>query len=362
MEPSMKLIVASILALFAVFSTRAADAVPVEAVALKSSAAVVLEGRSHETIDGLAISSDVSIQLTNCSDIVISACDLRSIELSGCKRVSIYNCFIHDSAHCGVQTYQTQQLLVQGCRVERVSSGVYAIESQQIQVVGNFARNMKGPFPRGQMTQFDNVTGAGNVIRGNYAINEYGQNHSEDVINIYMSSGSAGSPIVIENNYVTADPLRGNEGMSKSGSGIMLGDQGGAHEVCRGNVVVSAGQVGIGVAGGTAITVEKNVIYGAKSDVSNNGLYAWNQSGKPCSHVSITGNRVRWMNQAGEDNSWWKGGGVQELRLSDNHFADAGLPAELPEPPSRAPMPPQLWSSPNAQGGGSVARVPWKVE
>ena len=235
---------------------------------------------------------------------MISACDLRSIELSGCKRVSIYNCFIHDSARCGIQTYQTQQLLVQGCRLERVSSGVYAIESREIQVVGNFARNMQGPFPRGQVTQLDNVTGPGNVIRGNYAINEYGKNHSEDVINIYMSSGTADSPIVVENNYVTADPVRGSEGMSKSGSGIMLGDQGGGHEICRGNVVVSAGQIGIGVAGGTSITVEKNVIYGAKSDVANNGLYAWNQSGKPCDHVSITGNRVRWMNQSGEDNSW----------------------------------------------------------
>jgi len=358
----MKLIVISILILFSVSSTRAADAPSIEIVDTKNSAAIAWEGRSHETIDGLAIGSDVSIRLTNCSDIVISACDLRSIELSGCKRVSICNCFIHDSAHCGIQTYQTQQLLVQGCRLERVSSGVYAIESQQIQVVGNFARNMKGPFPRGQMTQFDHVTGAGNVIRGNYAINEMGQNHSEDVINIYVSSGTADSPILIENNYVTGDPERGSEGMSKSGSGIMLGDQGGAHDTCRGNVVVSAGQVGIGVAGGTSIAVENNVIYGAKSDVSNNGLYAWNQSGKPCAHISIIGNRVRWMNQAGEDNSWWKGGGVQELRLSDNHFADAGLPAGLPEPPSRAPMPPQLWSSANAQGGVSVARVPWKLE
>jgi len=358
----MKLIVASTLILFSVSSIRAADAISVEAVALKNSAAIVWEGRSHETIDGLSIGGDVSIQLTNCSDIVISACDLRSIELSGCKRVSIYNCFIHDSARCGIQTYQTRQLLVQGCRLERVSSGVYAIESQQIQVIGNFARNMKGPFPRGQMTQFDHVTGAGNVIRGNHAINEYGQNHSEDVINIYMSAGAADSPILIENNYVAADPLRGNEGMSKSGSGIMLGDQGGAHEICRGNVVVSAGQVGIGVAGGTSITVEKNVIYGAKSDVSNNGLYAWNQSGKPCDHVSITGNRVRWLNQAGEDNSWWKGDGVRGLQMSDNHFADAGLPAGLPEPPSHAPMPPQLWSSAKSDSGAPIARVPWKLE
>ena len=43
-------------------------------------------------------------------------------------------------------------------RVENVSSGVYAQQSDSIQVQGIFCRNVKGPFPRGQMVQLNNVT------------------------------------------------------------------------------------------------------------------------------------------------------------------------------------------------------------
>src|SRR3954469_3972279 len=82
---------------------RAADSVTIEPVTLKKTAPIVWEGRSHETIDGAMIDRDVSIHLNHCRNVVISACDLRSIELEGCKDVSVYNCFIHDSKHCGIQ-------------------------------------------------------------------------------------------------------------------------------------------------------------------------------------------------------------------------------------------------------------------
>ena len=50
MSPAMKYIIASFLVFFLFSSVRAADAVPVEVLALKKSAAIVWEGRSHETI------------------------------------------------------------------------------------------------------------------------------------------------------------------------------------------------------------------------------------------------------------------------------------------------------------------------
>ena len=109
---------------------------------------------------------------------------------------------------------------------------------------------MQGPFPRGQSVQFDKITGTNNVICRNYAINDCGKSHPEDSISLYMSAGEKDSPILIEDNYLTADPSKGSAGMSKSGSGIMLGDSGGAYLICRHNVVISAGQVGVGVAGG----------------------------------------------------------------------------------------------------------------
>ena len=346
-------------ALATIAPVRATRPVPIEPVNLTPSAAIQWEGRNHATLDAQRIAGSLSIRLENCSDIVISACELASVELAGCKNVTIRNSWIHDAPRIGVQISNSSKVLIQGCRFENVVSGVWAVDSQSIQVIGNFARNVQGPLPRGQLAQFDNVKGPGNAIRANYAINDLGKSHPEDVINLFKSAGEKDSPILIEDNYLTGDPVQGSQGKSQNGSGIMMADMGGAYQICRHNVILSAGQVGIGVAGGTNIRVEENLVYGQKSDVSNNGLYAWNQSGKPSDHVTIARNRVSWVNKDGEETSWWDGKNVQNLELIGNHFADATLPIAIPAPPSIAPMPPQPVLSENAKGE-PVARLPWK--
>lgn len=337
------------------------DKIVVIPVELAAADKVAWSEKTHQTFDGKKIEADASMTLWKCSDITISCCDLRSIEISECERVTLRNCWIHDSSKIGVSVYKSKDVRIEGCRFENVVTGLFAAESQHLQFVGNFCRNVKGPFPRGQMVQFDNVTGTGNLIQGNYAINEKGQSHPEDVINLFQSRGEEGSPIIVEDNYLVGDPKLGSEGKSKSGSGIMMADVGGAWEVCRRNVILSAGQCGIGVAGGSHIRVEDNRIQGLKSTVSNVGLYIWNQSGKPSDHVTLTRNRVQWTTHDDEDNSWWDGGGITEVEQSDNQFADASLAADLPPPPSLAPMPPHPWTTPGPDGT-QVARLPWKAE
>ena len=199
------------------------------------------------------------------------------------------------------------------------------------------------------------------MIRGNYAINDDGQSYPEDVISLYASKGTKSSPILIEDNYLTGDPKKGSFNKSKSGSGIMLGDSGGSYLTCRRNIIIDAGQVGIGVAGGSFVRVEDNLIYGRKSNVSNVGLYLWNQSGVPSDHVTITRNRVYWVSRSGEENSWWDGGGVQDVELSGNQFVDLTLKSALPSPPSRAPIPPQPWLT-TSPDGTLIARLPWKTQ
>ena len=275
--------------------------------------------------------------------------------------MTIRNCWIHDSARVAVEMGGSSHVTVEGCRIENVASGVYAVDGQGIQVLGNFVRNVKGPFPRGQMAQFDKVSGANNVIRDNYSINERGKSRPEDVINIFKSTGTVNSPILVENNYIMGDLVEGSTDKSANGSGIMLGDYGGAHILCRKNVIISAGQVGLGVAGGSFIRVEDNLILGRKSNVSNNGLYVWNQSKLPSDHVTVVRNRVSWVNKDGEENSWWDGGGVKELEQKDNRFADATLVDALPTPPSQSPFPPKPCISVNTDGTKAV-RLPWKLK
>jgi hypothetical protein len=332
-----------------------------ETVKLAEGKPINWELRDHEKIVDQRIGGPLSIRLESCTDVLIEGCELVAIQLIGCKEVTIRNCWIHDSARVGVELGGCTQVTVQGCRLERVATGVYAEGSQQVQVRGTFMRNMVGPLPRGSAVQFDEVTGAGSAICDNYAFNERGKSHPEDVISLFKSQGTAESPILIEGNYVAGDPAEGSRDKSENGSGIMLGDYGGAHLLCRKNVVVAAGQVGMGVAGGTDIRVEENVIYGGKSNVTTSGLYVWNQSKLPSARVKVIGNRVSWVNKDGEETSWWEGGGVDELAQTGNTFADPTLPASLPTPPTQAPLPPKPWLTVDANGK-SVARLPWKVE
>jgi hypothetical protein len=337
-----------------------AEAPIVEQAKLTESPAISWEGDEHKTLDALHFASDVSIRLESCKDITITACELHSIELINCDRIAIRNCWVHNSPRVGVTMGGGRQITVEGCRIEQVMTGVYAVDAQQVRVIGNFFRNMQGPLPRGGAVQFDHVTGEANVIAGNYAINERGSGHPEDIISIFKCEGTEASPILIENNYLTGDPFAGSEDKSKIGSSIMLGDCGGTHLLCRHNVAISAAQMGIGVAGGTFIRVEDNLVFGARSNVSNNGMYVWNQSKLPSHHITLARNRVSWVNKNGEENSWWDGGGAEDVVMDHNQFADASLHDALPKPPSVAPIPPKPWISKNA-GGRDVVRWPWKL-
>lgn len=354
----MKHVLPALLMLAATLA-RAADKIVVEPVETAPSMSIGWEGRRNETIDGKKFGAAASIKLVNCADITISCCDLHSITLGLCQRVTIRNCWIHDHPDIALNLWKVDNVRIEGCRIENVVSGVFAAECRQVQFVGNFARNMKGPFPRGQMIQLDKASGPGNLIQGNYAINDKGLSFPEDVINVYQSMGEEKSPILVEDNYLVGDLKEGSEGKSKTGSGIMLADDGGAWQVCRRNVILSAGQCGIGVAGGTNIRVEDNFIQGLKSNVSNVGLYIWNQSRKPSSHVTILRNRVQWTTAKGEEDSWWDGGGITEVVQKDNTFADASIATSIPPPHSKAPMPPHPFTTPGPDGT-KVARLPWK--
>lgn len=307
------------------------------------SEAIVLRNQKSVRIEGLQIDDDVSIDLQDCEDVVIIACDVRSIRAGNVKRLRIYNSFIHDSTHNAVNLDECDDVVVQGNRIERVATGVYAHRSTAVQVVGNLCIDVQGPMPRGQLTQFDKVTGPNNLILGNFAINYHGQATPEDMINLYQSTGTAESPIRVENNTLFGDPQRGSQGLSDSGSGIMLGDGGGRHQLCTGNTLLNPGQVGIGVAGGGDIAVTHNLVYGEKSDVANVGIYTWNQyKDQPTGDVLVADNRVAWVNAQGRNNSYWNGNGFTNVTQRNNQFDDRTIHAGMFPAISPIRLPPLL--------------------
>jgi hypothetical protein len=325
----------------------------------KKKPAISATGVKGQKLNQVKIEADPSIELVNATDVTITACEVKSIKLSGCKKIRIYNCWFHDSKAPAVHLDGCEDVLVQGCRIERVASGLYAHQSTGVQFIGNYVENVIGPMPRGQMVQFDKVTGKQNVIRNNHAMNLLDRSRPEDMISIYESSGTAESPILIEENFLSGDPKAGSEGKSKSGSGIMLGDgKGGQYIVCRKNVLLAPGQVGIGVAGGGTITVSDNIIIGSKTDVSNVGLYVWNQSKQEGGEVVVRGNKVHWMNAQGAPNPYWNGGGFSKVTVDENAFQDDKLLEAKLESPLPAPLPPAPFGTkiqfpwPKAKAGG----------
>ncbi len=248
---------------------------------VETSGPIRLAGESGVVLEGLEVSSEDGpcVVVGNSRDITIrnssiGPCDGPAVLVEGSTSVRLEGLEISDSA-----------------------SGVYALESQGVAVIGNRFRNAGRNF-----VQFDKVTGGGNRIVGNAGANRLGASSAEDFVSIYRSSGTSSNPLLVSGNKFR------DGGPSQSGSGIMVGDYGGSNIVVEGNSLVNPGQVGIGVPGGTNIKVVGNSVFSAPQPWSNVGIYVWNQSGGSCGEIEVRGNRVEWYDAEGSLNPSWDAG------------------------------------------------------
>ncbi len=279
---------------------------------LKRSEPLVIEGKADLTISGLEIVNPEG----------------HGITIRNSKRIRITDCKIGPCKGEAVNIYSCDGIAVTRNRFEAVSTGVYALDSRHIEVTHNRCLNVHGPFPRGQLAQFDKVTGGGNRISDNLALNVLGKSNPEDVINVYKSSGTAEDPIQIVGNKI-----RGG-GPSGSGGGIMTGDGGGADILVKDNILIDPGQYGIAIAGGHHIQILDNKIFGKTQPFTNVGIYVWNQSKAPSHSHSVKGNQVKWFNKTGIENPCWDAkncGTVADWDANDWHAAldDQILPTDL---------------------------------
>jgi hypothetical protein len=259
-----------------------------------SASTINLNGASGQTISGKSISggSVPCISLTNCHDMHITQNKLQSsttvgILLTNCYNITIDYNFITD-----------------------VSTGVYAASCSGGGIVINYNqfRNMKGPYPRGQFVQFNNISGAGLSISYNKCENILGASYPEDAISLYMSNGIASSPIKVVGNWI-----RGG-GPSKTGGGICVGDNGGSYQYIADNILVNPGQYGIGITGGDHHSVINNQIFASQQSFTNVGIDIYSQAGNlsvlpTVTNATVSGNQVNWTNSAGVLNPDWIGPG-----------------------------------------------------
>lgn len=198
----------------------------------------------------------------------------------------------------------------------------------------NYVTKIRGPFSRGQAVQFNNISGTGlrvqcNVIenRDGGFLNPDGQKLSpEDKISMYHSNGTAEDPMLIRYNRI-----RGGGG-SMSGGGILVGDTWGAYTTVESNILVNAGQYGIGIAGGHHNRLINNLVYVDQQPWNNVGvsLCDWN-SGEygPCHDLEVRGNRIHYTHRDGFLNTYWYAKNCGVIAGLDELEPDTSLTADI---------------------------------
>lgn len=257
-----------------------------------SSGALSYEGKHDFTISGKSISGGT----------------VPAITLKNCYNVHITLCRLTNSSNVGVYLFNCHNITIDYNYFTNVSTGVYVDHSSIGAIAVNYNQflNMKGPFPRGQFVQFNNVNGPGNSVSYNKGENVLGSSSPEDAINMYQSSGTAASPIKIVGNWI-----RGG-GPSASGGGIMLGDQGGSYLYASDNLLVNPGEYGMAIAGGDHNSIVDNKIYGVAQSFTNVGLYVNSIGGYNETNSTVKGNQVKFYNSNNYSNPCWLAPGVSK--------------------------------------------------
>lgn len=172
-------------------------------------------------------------------------------------------------------------------------------------------------FSYAQFVQLNSVHGVSDAeIAWNEVINLPGQSRTEDVINIFDSSGTPASPISIHDNFIRGSYPADPRTQSFSGGGILLGDGGGGYQVAFHNQVINVGNYGIAIAGGTNNRIARNRVVsagilkdGTRIASANVGMYIWNQYGQPFGNNTGTENVVGYIQWGSGDNAirndWW---------------------------------------------------------
>jgi hypothetical protein len=312
---------------------------PPSVSALVESPPIVMDGQSGVTIRGLKITSQAGpcVTIRNSSSIIIDASDIgpcagNAVEIVRSSALKVVNSVIHaehdgtksENSGLGVFVHSSANVFVQGNEFAYNESSVYAVNSEDVRVIGNFSLNPLGPVPRGQHVQFNNVQGG--MIAENYGLSSGDTAlytypaHQEDAINVWSSAF-----VEVRANYLVG-------GDSPSGCGIIADGSGNANSFVN-NVVIRTAQCGIGIAGGTnhVITGNKILDPNISSGLGNVGIYVWNLYTGPCSGHSVTSNIVSNLWPNGYYGDYWDGGNCGPVTLLDNTWGSAARALLTPE-------------------------------
>jgi len=235
-----------------------------------------------------------------------------------------------DQQGVAVQLEDSSDVRIDHNAIDDVMAGLYALGGgDDIVFDHNYVTDLHGidfGAMRG-MVQLNKVSGTGIKILCNVdeqTVPASGEG-LEDHVSIYASSGTSESPIEVAYNKI-----RGG-GPSQSGGGIISGEEDGRFTTnyvsVHDNILIEPGQYGLAMWGGYDIDYSDNRVWNGESHAWDNiGMYS--PYAMPCSNHSGSGNRVWWINAAGEMNHYWGGNGECALSEDDNVFGDDTLDPE----------------------------------
>ena len=202
-----------------------------------------------------------------------------------------------------------RSITIRNCALDR-TGGIYLVSpvaSANVVVTQNRARNIQKGSGLKQFLQFNGVTSATVDVSWNEVINVYGKSEVEDNISIYKSSN-----VVVHDNYIQGAYPR-NYTHEFSGSGIVLGDDGGSFNRVYRNQIVDTTNVGIGIVGGHDNEIRGNrVVSDGKLDngtplvAANVGVVVWDAYRDPeWANNRATGNTIAWVNAGRYRHDMW---------------------------------------------------------
>lgn len=248
-----------------------------------STAGQVVDGVTVTDAGRCVLITGANVTIKNST---IGPCGEMGIYVNGAAGVTLDNVKIVGAKDVCVGAYKARNLTIKNSTITNCMGGVYADTSSGVVITGNTLREFAG-FPRGQCVQFNNVTGAGNLIDRNNC-----SRAEQDSINIFSSAGTQASPIVVSRNYLH------NYENNPSTAGIIVGDGSvGAYISVLNNALIDGGPVH--VAGGDHIVVAANVIKSSVVTRNRAAISAFKYLGRPCTNISIMGNTVSWVGTDG---------------------------------------------------------------
>lgn len=284
-------------------------------------------------IDYMNLPVSAPLDLSGKSNVVVENkrfVDAPSIAIkmyNGANNITIRNCTFDGAAQELVELENAFNITIENCLFAKGYSGVYAVGSKNVKIINCQFVNMRIKWINGQFQgkgQFVQMNGCSDILVENCKGENFPEADPEDMISFYKSSNA-----VVRNNIFRGNPT---SSWSNSGGGIIAGDNGGDNILIENNTVMTPGNYGIAIAGGNNNRVLNNKIYSERNAVSNNPLYVWAQAGAACGSITVTGNRVYWIDKNGARNNGWNAGNCSNTIFqapTNITLAEMGVPVHL---------------------------------